>query len=736
MSGHPSVEEVALATVSRPRDAIASVLLTVLAIGGWWATFDGIAWLLVGAAGASLGSVIAVLHARRRLLGWALVTVPIAYVGLAICVLGVSFGANGWPRSQTWSRVLTGTWECWPLLVGTHPPVEASGTVLLAPALAGVVTAALATGLAFSRRPGAPVVPLLVLLTGVLVTGSHGSSVALLGAAYGLACLVWVVVRSGGAGGAPVVARWPVAAPVLVVCTVLAVPLGGSLLGEQRDRLVLREETAAYGVSVVLTPLDTFRRYRKQPALPDNAWRRPLLGVTRPGDASPAGTMLRFAVLNRYDGTRWVTANDVEPGSHEDRFQLLSADYLTTDEAIGQTPLRIEVTGHWNSQWVPLTGRLLGINTDFPGAVPVSQLRFNPVTSSAIATRTLGASDEYEFFSDTPDTLLPRDASPSPSVDRATYDAAEFADTWARAALARASSPLDAVRRASAMMKKRGRYSDGAFGWEVRFAQGQDRLRLDDFLNGAYTVGNDEQYAAAMALVATRIGVPARVVVGARVPVDGVVKGRDVVAWVELRVVTPDGTESWRELPRASYMSFRRPRQNDPPQDPVVVPPEAPASEVDPPAQPPQTDRDDPQDEPSRSDEHVAGRSWKWLWLLALLAPGAVPLVKVVRRHRRRHAPRVTARYVGAWQELVDRARDLGVAVPARRSRPLQAVALGAVDLARSADDAVFGSGVPSVEDAESYWRTVLDRRTSLHSGLPSWRRWLAPFSLASLRRT
>jgi hypothetical protein len=113
-----------------------------------------------------------------------------------------------------------------------------------------------------------------------------------------------------------------------------------------------------------------------------------------------------------------------------------------------------------------------------------------------------------------------------------------------------------------------------------------------------------------------------------------------------------------------------------------------------------------------------------------------VPLLKVVRRHRRRHAPRVTARYVGAWQELVDRARDLGVAVPARRSRPLQAVALGAVDLARSADDAVFGSGVPSVEDAESYWRTVLDRRTSLHSGLPSWRRWLAPFSLASLRRT
>ena len=189
--------------------------------------------------------------------------------------------------------------------------------------------------------------------------------------------------------------------------------------------------------------------------------------------------------------------------------------------------------------------------------MPVSDLRVNPVTSTAVATRTLGGDDEYEFFYETLDTTLPDDARPSRLVDGPTYDAADFADTWARAARAGASSRMEAVLDAAALMKKRGRYSDGAFGWEVRFARGQGRDRLDDFLNGPYLVGNDEQYAAAMALVATRIGVPARVVVGARVPPDGIVKGNDVIAWVELRIA--DGT--WRELPRATYMSFRAPRR-------------------------------------------------------------------------------------------------------------------------------------------------------------------------------
>ncbi len=729
--------------LGRWRDPVVAWLLTTAAIAGWWTTFDGLAWLVVGSAAAAVGTILVVLLVRRHALIWVLVAVPLAYLLLGIAVLGVDFTGGGL-RSTTFSRVLNGAWESWPLLVGTHPPVAATGTVLLAPAMAGMVVAATATAVALSSaRPGWPVVPVLGLLAWVLVTGtdrgqvgaSTGWSALLFGGVFGLACLAWAVLRAGRtAGGAPTTARWTWAAPILVLSTLLAVPLGGAILGDDQQRLVLREETSAYAVDLAATPLDSFRRFRKQSGdLPDNAWRRQLLRAT----SVPEGTVLRFAVLNRYDGRRWVAANDVEPDSHDDRFQLFGADDLTTPAEMGRTPIRVDLTGSWNSQWLPLAGRFTGLNTDFPGAIPVSELRFNPVTSSAIATRTLGGGDEYEFFAEFPETRLPADAKPSPLLDATTYDAAFFLDNWARAARRGADSRLDAVLRGAALMRERGRYSDGAFGWEVRFARGQDLTRLEDFMNGPHMVGDDEQYAAAMALLATRLRVPARVVVGARVPPDGVVKGNDVVAWVELRI--SDGT--WRELPRSAYMSFKAPHRNDPENDPVVVPPEPepkPSPTPEPSASPSPEPEPGHQDDP---DQQLTSSSPSWRWLLVLLVPavvGAVPGYKLLRRVRRRTAARVSLRYAGGWQEIVDRARDLGLAVPSRRSRPAQAAGLapGTLDLARTADDAVFGEGTPSTEDAETYWATVGEVRDRIGSELPWWRRWLAPFSPASLRRS
>ncbi|MBF4762030.1 transglutaminase domain-containing protein [Nocardioides islandensis] len=722
------------------RDPVIAFVLTTAAIAGWWTTFDGLAWLVVGAAGAAVGTVVVLLHARLGSLVWAFVSVPVAYLLLGIVVLGVDF-TGGSLRGTTFTRVLTGAWESWRLLVGTHPPVEATGTVLLAPAMAGLLVAAQAT--AFTRagsRPGWPLAPILGLLAWVLVTGSHLTSSGtwsriLFGGVFGLACLAWVVLRAGRTGSptdSPASARWVLAAPVLVVSTLLAVPLGGSLLGDGEQRLVLREQTAAYAVDLVGTPLDSFRRFRKQSGdLPDNAWRTQLLRAT----SAPDGTVLRFTVLDRYDGRRWVAANDVEPGSHDDRFQLFGADYLTTPDETGTTPIRIDLTGAWNSQWLPLAGRLVGLNTDFPGGVPVSSLRFNPVTSTAIATRTLGGNDEYEFFAEFPDPTLPDHAEASRLVDRPTYDAAEFLDNWAEVARRGTSSRMEAVLKAASMMRARGRYSDGAFGWEVQFARGQDEARLDDFMNGPHMVGDDEQYAAAMALVATRLRVPARVVVGARVPADGIVKGNDVVAWVELRIA--DGT--WHELPRSAYMSFRSPRRNDPENDPVAAEPDTSPTATSRPSPSPSPSPQPDQDHSDQQDraEQSSG-SWRWLlWLLVPVAVGAVPGYKLLRRARRRRASRVSVRYVGAWQELIDRARDLGLPVPAHRSRPAQAVALGtfALPLARTADDAVFGPATPSIDEADSYWGSVLEVRAGLGPDVPAWRRWLAPFSPASLRQ-
>ena len=115
-----------------------------------------------------------------------------------------------------------------------------------------------------------------------------------------------------------------------------------------------------------------------------------------------------------------------------------------------------------------------------------------------------------------------------------------------------------------------GKYSDGVGRTERIYVAGHSAWRLsDEFVNAPQIVGNDEQYAATMALIANDIGVPARVVLGAVVPEGGRVTGKDVSAWVELRAA--DG--SWRTLPTEAFMSTpRRPTRCPRPTPPCRAP--------------------------------------------------------------------------------------------------------------------------------------------------------------------
>ncbi len=88
--------------------------------------------------------------------------------------------------------------------------------------------------------------------------------------------------------------------------------------------------------------------------------------------------------------------------------------------------------------------------------------------------------------------------------------------------------------------------------------------------------------------------------------------------------------------------------------------------------------------------------------LLLVLLLGAVVGFKAWRRHRRRSADSPSARFVGAWRELVDHARDLGQVVPlgptvTRREQSAGIVSGQAGSLARRADSFVFGPSAPEV---------------------------------------
>ena len=202
-----------------------------------------------------------------------------------------------------------------------------------------------------------------------------------------------------------------------------------------------------------------------------------------------------------------------------------------------------------------------------------------------------------------------------------------------------------------------GRYSDGASPASSSTRPGHDLDGVvDGFLLARRPVGDDEQYAAAMAMLANRVGVPARVVVGACCRGDGKVRGEDVHAWVEVRVA--DG--SWRTLPTKEFMS--RTRAAHAGCMPVARRPEVPPSR--PQEQAPEPAAATASAASSRTaptGRVAAGRCAPLPWLLAAAARAwssawleAAPVVPYAAGE---DGP--SDRMAGAWVELVDHARDL-----------------------------------------------------------------------------
>ena len=122
--------------------------------------------------------------------------------------------------------------------------------------------------------------------------------------------------------------------------------------------------------------------------------------------------------------------------------------------------------------------------------------------------------------------------------------------------------------------------------------------------------------------------------------------------------------------------------------------------------------------------------------MLLLLAAAAVPVAKLVRRRRRLGHARITRRYAGAWLELVDLARDLGIPVPRGLTRHGEAMLIGrGEDAAWEADRTIFGIDDPDAAAAAAFWTQVDAERRALRAASPWHRRLLAPVNPASLRR-
>jgi len=728
----------------RLTDAVCVLVLTTLVLYGFDETFSGREYLATGLTGAGVVVLIAmaVTAARGPRTDLFLLVAATAYVPVGAVTAFRPFADGRLPTGAELLDVLTSTLTGTEQLLTTIPPLDPVGPLMVLPFALGYLGAGVSVWLAFrTRRPLAPVVPLLVAEAAVILLGPlhSGERTLATGAAIAAVAYWWAAwratdpavrrteIRHAGRGRftRAVAAGLVIGVSVTVVTQLVPVD---SLDG---DRTVLRGRIGSGAdIDQLDNPLSSFRRYTLQDdGSPDNVFGRTLFVVSGLEQPQP----IRFATLDEYDGTAWRAGNRTVADAEDDLFQRIGSEVAAPRDG-EPVEVSVEMRAAYTGSWLPLVGQLTGISFDFAdGRAQRDDVRYNPATSSALVVGGLGPDDDYSFTASVPQTRLARN-SEAYRVDEPLQPAGQRLDTYLEPYVRSGRDPLTQVLLLARYLQKNGRYSDGAGALVVPPGHSINRLAAQ-FIGAKRIIGNDEQYAAFMALAANRLRVPARVVVGAFAD-SGKVRGKDVIAWVELRV--RDG--SWRILPTQSFMNHKKPTKDDEPPQPLsdFVQDQLNDGDQDDPDATEQVPLPD-DDAPVGHDEDAAGeaspaRDLPLVALALALLSWVVPGLKLARRSVRRGSRRASRRCVGAWQELVDLAVDLRLRPPMLATREAQAVALG-VDptLAQHADDLIFGVAPPGLDEVEAYWAAVDRARKELASRHSTLRRVRAFFGPASL---
>jgi Transglutaminase-like superfamily len=783
-------------------DAGALLVLGLLALLGFRHTFTGWAYLAVGGGGLMIGLAISfVARALRQP-----VIVVAAAIMLAFLLLGgvaVLPGRSPFALPTVHALAVSAVFG-WKQLLTTLPPIAARDPLTVVPFILGLLGGSigylLAQALPAPPRPAGPralaqavapgAVP-VAMLAAVIAFGTDTPGARLAdGVIFAVLCLSWLAVRRYRArplavSGSRRMVRFGTAAGLLAIASCGAVLLGPVLPGADTvGRTVLRDQVVPpFDINDYPSPLVGFRKYTKAA---NELYDQTLFTV----HGLPKGATVRIASLDDYNDSVWDATN----GATDDRFQRVGTTISTPTGPV--TPVRVTIAAAYAAQpdlnaWLPDAGTV--VDADLSGTGAGSTLRFNQAGDDGVLTGRLRTGDSYTLDVVLSTPTMPADAQPY-SEPALTDDAQSLLGphiaTWTTGATGLAAE----LKAVADHMRNTGAYSDGGLH-ETQYLPGHSLGRLSSFVNGPQLVGDDEQYAACYALIADNLGIPARVVFGARPEPDGSVRGQDIHAWVEVHVA--DG--SWVPIPESVFMPDQSKKPDEqPPQETqnvnaaVVPPPNAvhkPTSTTD-------NETNETVHQPRRvGPPSLLSRIWKILlpvatWsgppvLAVLLVAGGILAWKRRRRRLRRTGGSTANRYAGGWRELVDLARDSGLAVPAGRTRQQQADLLlatgdgdrGAVfgrhrgekrrqrrldavafdttrpvsralpargahpltaeirALADAADLAVYGPADPSEDYVRAYWAGIESVRKALIGRYGRMRRLLIRLSLRSMRQ-
>ena len=763
-------------------DVAVVTALSLIAVAGFEPAFGHYAFVPAAIGGIVVGGAVAVLGRLFRLSVPLTVLLALAayfLLGTALALPGLAlYGVL--PSLDSLSGLAIGPVFGWSDAVTLRAPLEAPPYVAVVPYFAGWLVALVSVTLAVRWLPrarrrrgavsGAPrtrtsaaraavllIGPILLFLAGILLGTRDAYLAGIRGVLFALIALVWLAWRRTGDqerlnSGAGVRRTRFLSGVVVVVGALVVGALAGSLLTPAAaSRLVVRDEvTPPFDPLDYPSPLAGFRKYTK------DLQKTTLFTV----DGLQKGQVIRLATMDSYDGVVWtVTAPGSQSGS-SGAFELLGSTIprpaLFTAGATSTAT--IDIRGY-SDVWLPTLGYLDRLGFDaHTGQDPAETVRVNAATGTSAVTS--GVRTGLRYTVEATAQRIPNDqqlakAAPAhvvlPPVDNVPDVVSAKAEEYAGSA----NTAIQKLRNIERSLKTLGYLSRVRASDPVPSRAGEGADRMTDLLSVSPMVGDQEQYASAFALMARRLGYPARVVMGfAPKNTSGTtaVTGDDVTAWVEV----PFEGVGWVPF-------FPTPTKTDAPKNQTTKPKLEPQPQV---RQPPPVDpRSDELLTPVKTkdtEKKAPGSAFQvpaWAWV-ALGVVGIplllyfVPLLIVGALKRRRRRVRETTgppdrRAAGAWEELSDRYVELGLAVPPRSTRLQTARALeeqsasqgltvppsGLATLARHVDAAVFDGTEVGEERVERAWSTADEAVAAARSAAGPLRSRLAAFQYRRARR-
>ncbi|MDQ1124711.1 transglutaminase-like domain-containing protein [Microbacterium trichothecenolyticum] len=724
-------------------DAAVMLALCAVALVPLSSAYGDVAFWVAGGGGLLVGAAIAVVAAVRR---WAVILVAAALVVAYFLVGGAlvfpSRSLLGFvPTVDVLVSLATGTVRVWKESVTLPTPFAGVETMSVLPLILGLLAGSIAVSFAVRLRRFALalIVPGALLLASVALSTFDSAFPVAVGALFGAIALGWAVWRSRLAAAERHAATADVPSSsgtlgIVAALTVVAVVGGAATVGAAAssltplaDRQVVRDRVVPpLELHDYASPLTAFRKYVKDDG------EEPLFSVT----GLPEGARVRLAALDLYDGMVYSVSGS---GSGAGTFARVGRRIAAPVQG-SAAHVTVKV-GTLSGVWLPTVGSLTAIGFNGTDAVDHdAAVHYNVASSTAVVTTGVAEGDTYEF-----DAVLPATPSDeqlaSASISNVTTPAPERVpdDLLAAmdAAVSGAATPLEQIRAVQAYLQTEGFFSHGLEG-EVASRSGHGLAREGELFSQPQMIGDDEQYAVAMALMVSQLGLPVRVVMGFSGENTGLsggtvdVTGKQLHAWVEVPFDGYGWVPFWATPAEDKVPQQQTPEKRQKPRVQVAQPPDQPQEPAELPPAPPVED--------AHSSDRPADLGWLWgllqvtgwsLAAVALLFGPSIVLgaLRARRRRGRARAADAVERVGGGWAELIDTARDAGAPIRRGATRREQGAALderfpetGAGALAVRADAAVFGAGTIGPDEVEAYWADVASASRGLGRSL-SWRR-------------